>query len=157
MESKLINKQYLTREKSIFLEQYKIITVSADKITEKRQDANKFYLSANSIVLGVIGYLTTLPLYEIALLFSVVGFLISLVWWQNIKSFKRLNSAKFRVIHEMEDYLPARIYKQEDLYLKEGYYKLTSVEKYMPLIFAGLYMLIVFGISFFFIYSFFIS
>lgn len=139
----LINNHYSRKDTSILLEQYKIITASADKITDKRQNANKFYLGINSFIFAVSGYFTTTKISIVPLLISTIGFLISIVWHQNINSFKRLNSAKFKVIHEMESHLPANVYRKEDEYLQKGYYKLTSVEKWVPLIFGVSYALVI--------------
>lgn len=143
MTIKLINKKCGSRSKEYLLEQYKIISASADKITDKRQSANKFYLSVNSFILAVAAYFAYLELNLIPLLISCLGILISVIWRENIKSFKKLNSAKFKVIHELEEHLPAKVYQKEDEYcVKEGYYKLTSIEQAVPFIFGILYVAI---------------
>ncbi|MCF7860884.1 hypothetical protein K9M79_01470 [Candidatus Woesearchaeota archaeon] len=143
MKIDLIKKKSGKEFDRILFEQYKIITTSADKITDKRHNTNKFYLGINSFLFTVSAYLTTINRTIIPLLISIVGFIISIVWNKNIESYKSLNSAKFRVIHELEQHLPANIYKKEDEYLKKNYYKLTSIEKWIPFIFALLYATII--------------
>lgn len=136
----LINKSYSKKNQSLILEQYKLIVESADRITERRQNTNKFYLGINSFIFTAASYLTAIKINIIPLLISLIGFLVSLVWYQNINSFRQLNCAKFKVIHELEKNLPANIYKKEDEYLQIGYYKLTSVEKWVPFIFGIIYI-----------------
>ena len=139
----LINKPYNKKELPILLEQYKLISESADKITDKRQSTNNFYLGVNSFILAVASYLAVSKVNTVSILISVSGLLVSVVWLKNINSFKQLNSAKFKVIHELEEYLPARVYQKEDEYLQKGYYKLTAVEKWIPIIFGVLYVIII--------------
>jgi hypothetical protein len=143
MKKELINKKYGNSFNEHLLDQYKIITASADKITDKRHNTNKFYLGINSFLFTVAAYLTSLEFGVVPLLISGIGFIISIVWNKNIESYKQLNSAKFKVIHELEEHLPARIYQKEDEYLKRNYYKLTSVEKWIPFIFSILYGIII--------------
>ena len=139
----LINKHYNKKELPILLEQYKLISESADKITDKRQSTNNFYLGVNSFILAVASYLAVSRVNTVSILISISGLLVSVVWLKNINSFKQLNSAKFKVIHELEEYLPARVYQKEDEYLQKGYYKLTAVEKWIPVIFGVLYVIII--------------
>jgi len=143
MSVKLINKKYGGSFKEHLLDQYKLLAESADKITERRQNTNKFYLGINSLFLGFSGYLTAIDNNIVIVLIALIGFLISIVWNQNINSFKKLNSAKFKVIHELEKQLPASIYTKENEYLKKSYYKLTSIEKWIPKIFAIIYLIII--------------
>lgn len=139
----LINKGYNKRELQLLLEQYKLMSESADRITDKRQNTNRFYLGINSFILAVASYLATIKINLIPLLILGIGLTISIIWKSNINSYKALNAAKFKVIHELEGYLPANIYKKEDEYLKGGYYKLTSIEKWVPFIFGIAYALII--------------
>jgi hypothetical protein len=50
---------------------------------------------------------------EIHILISFFGVLLSFVWALMIMNYKNLNSAKFAVIHEIEEHLPIQIYKNE--------------------------------------------
>jgi len=129
-------------DKEILLEQYKIAVEMADRVSARREGANKIFLSANSIIFAFLA--TQGTLYEIHVFISVVGILISLVWATTIQNYKNLNSAKYAVIHEMEDLLPWKVYKNEWDKLKQGrnkkiYAKLTVVEKRLPWIFLVFY------------------
>ena len=88
MKKELINKKYGNDFNEHLLEQYKIITASADKITDKRHNTSKLYLGINSFLFTAAAYLTTLEFNTIPLLISGIGFIISIVWHKNIESYK---------------------------------------------------------------------
>lgn len=136
----LINKDKI--DKTILFEQYRIICESADHITEKRQNMNNFYLTINSFILTVAGYFSTNNFHNLIPFFaSGIGGIICVIWSTNIDSFKKLNSAKFKVIHELENHLPAQIFKKEEEYLYK-YHKLTSIEKKIPYVFLIFYIIL---------------
>lgn len=137
MEIDLLNKKE-KRKTSIIIEQYKIICESADSITDKRQSANNFYLTINSFFLSVAGYFSAEQPYT-TITICIIGFSISCLWHQNIESYKQLNSAKFKIIHEIEELLPLRIFKKEEQLLHKKYSKLTSLEKNIPVLFLFFY------------------
>ena len=67
-----------------------------------------------------------------------------------VKSYQQLNTGKFDVIHEIERKLPLALYKAEWDALGRGqdsrkYKPLTDVEKWVPVIFIGLYVVIAFA------------
>lgn len=144
MKINLINEEYGKKFQEHFLEQYKIITKSAEDVTDKRHNVNKYYLGVNSFLLTLAGYLASINLEVVPLIIASIGFITSIIWHRHILSFKSLNSAKFKVILEIEKNLPARIYNVENEYLKKNYYKLTSIETWIPFIFGLLYALIIF-------------
>jgi len=145
--NKLVNEDYGELLPAHLLEQYKLFVNTSLDVTSKRLEANKFHLTLNSIVFGFASYLTTIDQNAVIILLSSIGILISIVWLKNIFSYRELNTAKFMVIHELEKYLPACLFKfEEDCYLKK-YHGLTSTEKYYPVIFVILYIgLIAFSI-----------
>jgi hypothetical protein len=125
------------------LEQYKLFVGTSLDITSKRLESNKFHLTLNSVVFGIASYMTTLNQYAVIVLLSSIGILISCVWRKNILAYKELNSAKFKVIHELEAYLPACLFKCEEKHYLKKYHGLTSTEKYYPLIFVVLYLIVI--------------
>lgn len=136
----LINKNYGKLFHEHLLKQYELYVNTSTDVSSKRLESNKFYLTLNSVIFGFASYLTLLNNNLIILLFSVIGFLISIIWFTNISSYKELNSAKFKVIHEMEDFLPASLFRAEEKYYLNKYRGLTAVEKFIPLIFLILYV-----------------
>jgi len=137
--STLINKDYGKHFQEHLLEQYKLFVDTSLDVTSKRLESNKFHLTLNSIVFGIASFMTTLNQYAVIILFSAVGILISYVWRKSILAYKELNTAKFKVIHELEVYLPACIFKCEEKHYLKKYHGLTSTEKWYPIIFMILY------------------
>lgn len=139
----LINLKYGKNFHEDLLSQYQSFVKSSEEISSKRMNSNNFYLSLNTALLGIVGYLFYLnKSLIIILILSILGIIISLVWSEGISSYRELNSAKFKIIHEMENYLPSAPFRKEDEYLR-SYYKITKIEKFVPWIFMGLY-----GLSF---------
>ena len=141
--SSLINQEYGDDFESHLLEQYKLFVDTSLDVTSKRLESNKFHLTLNSVVFGIASYLTALNQYAVIILFSVVGILISAVWVKNILAYKELNRAKFIVIHELENRLPARLFKCEEEHYLARYHGLTSTEKFYPIIFIILYIALI--------------
>ena len=70
-----------------------------------------------------------------------------IIWLMQLNSIKQLNEAKFRVIHLLEESLPASVFKAEWLVLGEGkdskrYYVFTRLVQYVPLAFILLYIVL---------------
>lgn len=117
----------------------------ADRISARREGANKIFLSANSIIFAFIATKTDFAIVHIFI--SIFGILLCIVWASIIKNYRSLNSAKYAVINEMEEHLPWKVYKDEWDKLKSGtdkkvYAKLTVVEKQLPWLFLGFYILL---------------
>ena len=132
-------------EKEILLEQYKLAVEMADRISARREGANKIFLSANSIIFAFLA--TQVEFSTVHILITVFGSLLCFVWASIIKNYRSLNSAKYAVIHEMEEKLPWKVYTDEWQKLKNGkdkkvYAKLTVVEKKLPWLFLGFYALL---------------
>lgn len=134
----LINKDYKGNSEEHLLKQYELFVNSSEKVSSKRMTANNFYLGANTALFAVTGYLSILSKSFVVIMLSSIGILLCLSWISNLASYKRLNSAKFRVIHDLEEHLPARVFTKEDEYLN-GHYTLTKLEKYIPYLFTILY------------------
>lgn len=134
----LINLRYGKNFHEHLLSQYQSFVKSSEEISSKRMNSNNFYLSLNTALLGIVGYLFYLNKSIIILVLSILGLVVSLVWSEGISSYRELNSAKFKIIHEMENYLPSAPFRKEDEYLK-SYYKITKIEKFVPWIFVSLY------------------
>jgi len=71
------------------------------------------------------------------------GVLVCITWLVLIRSYRNLNTAKFKVIHELEEHLPAALFDREWNHAQRGegkaYKPLTHIEPYIPLVFAALY------------------
>ena len=78
------------------------------------------------------------------MLIPAIGILICLLWYFIIKSHVDLNRIKFDVIHELEQHLPAAMYKYEWYLAEEGqgkaYRAVTTIERWVPILFALLHV-----------------
>jgi len=144
----LIKLKNLNSREDIFFEQYKMYVDTAEKVSDRRQNANNFFLTLNSVLLTFTGYLTTLSFAFWNIILAVAGLSISLLWFLTIASFRNLNRSKFNIICDMEKNLPLKIFGEEWKQLGEGkdwkkYIKISKVEQGIPFIFFGLYLLMI--------------
>ena len=119
---------------------HKLYVEMADNVSHRRENSNKFFLTLTTAPVAVmllasrIGAVSV-PLTAIFLITGIVGVAISAIWYLNLTAYAKLNRAKFKVIHEIEEELPHPGFKDEWEYLEsDGYRGLTSLEKSVPLI-----------------------
>lgn len=143
------------KDKDILLEQYKLYVGMADEISKRRAEANRFFITLVGGGLAAVSVflrkeeaarLSPLPVLVVALL----GIVLCANWRSTIVSYKRLNSGKFRVIHEMEVRLPFAPYDREWAILnpqnpnpkRNRYRRLSDLEAYVPLVIAAGYLVV---------------
>ena len=139
------------------VEQYKLYVEMADRISIRRTQTNRFYISLLSGLIALLSLVaskgtsiisvTNISENIVLLIFAFLGLALCFIWIVNIHSYRQLNSGKFKVIHEMEQSLPFPCYDREWEILgrgKEGknYLQLTRIEKYVPFTLAVPYILI---------------
>jgi hypothetical protein len=139
----LVNKNYGADFQKHLLEQYKLYVETSLDVTSKRLESNKFYLTLNSIIFGTASYLTIVNQHVVIILLSTVGLIVSVIWIQSIASYKELNTAKFKVIHELEQYMPACLFKCEQKHYSGKRKGFASTEKWCPTVFIVLYCAII--------------
>jgi hypothetical protein len=132
-------------QEEITFEQYKLYVDTAERVSDRRQNTNNFFLTLNSVLLSFTGYLTTTEFAFWHIILAFAGISISLLWFLTITSFRNLNSAKFKVIHRIEQHLPIKLFADEWKQLGEGndtskYIKISKVEQGIPIIFFVLYI-----------------
>lgn len=142
----------LETRSDVLLDQYKLYVEMADNVSQRRHQANAFFLTVNLALVTalsrfVAGDGSTVASYIGVVIAAVAGIAFSYFWRRLIRSYRQLNSGKFKVIHQLESRLPARLYDAEWTALGRGedpelYIPLTRVEEYVPLAFALLYGLI---------------
>jgi len=133
------------------LEQYKLFFNSAEQVTERRINMNRFCLSLITAVSGVIGYIKTEKIENDSYL--VIGLATSAIlicwhWIVQLENYRKLNSGKFKVIHQLERLVPLKLFEYEWEVLGKGedpklYRKTSNVDKSVPRIFGGLFMILV--------------
>lgn len=130
----------------------------ADKISERRQSANSFFLTVNTALIAFLGLVASpdvgsdagvaaSPPLPWVLVVSAAGVVLCYTWYRLVRSYKGLNSGKFKVIHAIESRLPASPYDAEWEAVGRGenrklYLPFTHIEIYIPWVFAALYILL---------------
>lgn len=136
------------------LEQYKLYVEMTDNVSERRDRSNAFYLTLLSALLVIISAIVGIweadsPLANIMIgTIGIVGLLLCVVWFFNLRSYRQLTTGKFAVIHRMEQELPFACYDEEWEVLGRGedkrkYWPFTHVEKWVPVIMGVPYVLLI--------------
>ena len=134
------------------IEIYKLYVEMADNISERRQSANSFFLTLNSAIVALVGYVnlsqnSLTGTTSFFWLVAISGMLISFLWYRLICSYKDINSGKFKIIHVIEKQLPLRPYDAEWTSLGKGedqkiYLPFTNIEIYVPWVFFIIHLFV---------------
>lgn len=127
---------------------YKMLVDVADKVSQRPQSANNFYLSVNTALIGASAYISSIgqPSPSRVVAIAAAGALVSFLWIRNIQSYKDPNAGKFAVIEEIEKQLPISPYTAEWNHLERGtngkrYRPFHAVEIWVPYIFLEVHVL----------------
>ena len=130
-----------------YIEQYKLYVQSADNNSARRVSTNRYQTSLNVAIVALYGIAeafapqTTAPIAGGTVV--LIGIIISATWWGSIRSMRRLNEEKFKIIHSMEKHLPRAVYYEEWQGLEEGkgreYRSANKFEQAIPVVFAVLH------------------
>ena len=143
--------------KEHLLAQYQLYVESMEKISDRRQNANNYFITINTVLISFIGIFLQTKMFEsiswVKSLIALVGIIICVVFWFLLRSYKQLNTGKFKVIHDFEQKLPASIYDYEWQILGEGknkklYFPFSHIEMIIPWIFGVVYVIL--GVLFLF-------
>ena len=163
---KLDDEQHLFKKKkheydgnyvSDLLDQYKMYVNLTDRINERIQQSQSFFLSINTFAVGALGY-TTLeygingehPDITIMLLVaSVLATVFSVTWSISIVLHRKHRRRRFKVINLIEERLPlALFYTETKLLESEGGLKLhfihTRLETIAHILLVVVYLTLVF-------------
>lgn len=140
-------------ETEIVLEQYKLFVEMTERTIARRDAANGFFLTLHTAIATAVAaagglFLDKAPTIETrwpAFLPACIACAACWAWYRRIKSYRQLNSGKFKVIHEYEKHLPTSPYAFEWNVLGEGkdkerYVPLTLTEKVVPWSFFAFYI-----------------
>ncbi len=85
------------------LDIYTLYVEMADRVGQRRQSANAFFLSLNSAIVALVGYVQLgEPPGDTSAFFAPValaGIAISYLWLRIIQSYRQLSSGKYKVVH----------------------------------------------------------
>ena len=129
-------------------ELYKLFQASAEKVSDRRSQANTWMLSVNSALVAFYAFLekgkeiisaSDRQIWLIAI--PLAGFIICMAWASLLVSYRKLNHAKFSVLMEMEKELPYPLYTREGEFLqKNKRWNLSNIEILIPWAFSMLYL-----------------
>ena len=130
------------------LEIYKLHAELADRVSQRREGANRLYVS---LLLGLAALLAALLRFGggdlspriVLLAAGIVGALLSASWYVVIRSYRQLNTGKFLALNELEKKIAFPFFEREwDLLGKDAdrgrYWRLTVVETFLPTAFFAL-------------------
>jgi len=128
------------------IEQYKLYLESADRISDRRQTANSFFVTINTTLVALVGYIHigSTTSNELYWLIALAGIALSYMWYRLIRSYRDLNTAKFKVVHEIEKKLPLSPFDAEWEAVGRGknkalYLPFTHIEVGIPWVFLMLH------------------
>lgn len=143
-------------DKKVLVEQYKIYVDSALRVTEQRNQTNKYYISLLSGLIAIVGIIFNIESLDSLkmpfVVIAILGIMLCILWFLNIRSYKQLNTAKLEhVMPQIEEHLPIKCYKIEWDFLDKGknkvkYTKLTWIDSWLPVIFVIPFILLLFYI-----------
>lgn len=141
--------EYGNNYRAHLLDIYKLYVDMADRISSRRQSANSFFLTVNTAIIAIVGYVQmgiekSAEFYWIV---NIAGIILCFLWYRIIRSYKHLNSAKFKVIRAIEQHLPISPYNAEWEALGQGkepkiYLPFTKIEMVIPWIFLALHFVV---------------
>lgn len=150
---------YGERYSDHLLDQYKLFVESAEKTSERRMDVHKYFATLNAALLSVLGLTMQFGNYQsrmsARLVIALAGIFASIVWWMLVKSYKKLNTAKFGVIHQIEEKLPLSLFTTEWKALMDGkcggkHRPFSDKETWLPIAFGiGYIILLVWCLNWF--------
>lgn len=144
-------KEYGQEYKNHLFSQYRLYVESVEKISDRRQNANNYFITINTVLISFLGILFQAKLLEsipwVKSLVSVVGIIICGIFWFLLRSYKQLNTGKFKVIHEIEQKLPLGLFDYEWEVLKKGknskvYFPFSHIEMVIPWVFGAVYVVL---------------
>ena len=155
-------------EPSHLFDMYKLMVEMADRISARRATANSFFFTLHSGLAAIVGLLNsarqseqsgapeTVDRFGLSFV-AIIGLVLAAAWWLQLRSYRDLNAAKFKVINDLEHRLQARPFADEWEHLKSAsrnkkwlsrYLELGFAERKVPMVFAALYVVLALRIWF---------
>ncbi len=143
--------EYGEKYRDHLLEQYKLFVEMADRVSQRRDQSNRFYVTLVSAIAGLLMVLARFGtsvngIWPVVFLISgLLGATLSFIWFLNIKSYRTLNTAKFEIINDLERRLPYQGYSKEWELLRPAigspkYLQLTRIEQLVPAVIILLFL-----------------
>jgi hypothetical protein len=150
---------------------YQMAVEMADRVSARRMAANGYFLSVQTALVAILAFAyqsVTPDRRAVLFIAAVLGCVLATTWFFAIRSYRRLNRAKFNVINRLEKDLATQYFTDEWaelanstkndvelksfrarwLQFKDRYTTLTNVETVVPVVFAIIYVLVILGAVF---------
>src|SRR5215472_15895253 len=129
---------------------FELYLATAEKVSDRRAQANSWMLSVNSAIIALYGYLQADKMAVSAAQKGVwlwaipaAGMIVCVAWIALLTSYRKLKRAKFAVLAEMESDLPVPPFTRErQVYRQDRRRSLSQVERWIPGSFFLLYVVI---------------
>lgn len=136
--------EYGARYRGDVFSMYQDYIDSADKISDRRHQANTLFLTINTALVAFAGTLLSEGQAGFLWIVALAGIYFCSYWKKLIDQYRGINSAKFDIIHQMEQQLPMAPYDAEWALLEEGkdesvHQPFTKIEATIPRIFTYLH------------------
>lgn len=125
----------------IILAQWQTCVEMANSVSQRRDTMNNIFITLNLAILATVSLS-----WDIKSVFILIaGIVICYIWMLLIQNYKLLNAAKFVVINKIEEKLCIAPFKDEwEILKKDKEYKdTTKLEKYLPITFTILYVIMI--------------
>jgi hypothetical protein len=128
---------------------YELYLATAEKVSDRRAQANSWMLSVNSAIVALYGYLQSDKIAVGAMQKAVwqwaipaAGAIVCIAWAALLASYRELNRAKFTVLAEIEADLPVSpITRERKIYEERGRHSFSQIERLIPGCFVLLYII----------------
>lgn len=140
-------------DRNELLEIYKLHAELADRVSQRREGVHRLYVS---VLAGMVTFLAVsirfrigdMPSDMMLGLAGVFGAFLSLSWFAVLRSYRQLNSGKFKTLCDLETKLSYQFFTTEWDLLDKGinrnmYWKITIVETGLPWIFFALFVALI--------------
>jgi hypothetical protein len=129
---------------------FELYLATAEKVSDRRAQANSWMLSVNSAIVAFYGYLQSDKMaisagQRAVWLWAIpaAGVIVCLAWAALLASYRKLTYAKFAVLAELEANLPVSPFTRErQIYKNEGRRSSSQIEILIPVCFVLLYIII---------------
>ena len=126
---------------------FQLYLATAEKVSDRRVQANSWMLSVNSAIVALYGYLQADKMavgatQKAVWLWAIpaAGILVCLAWAALLTSSRKLNRAKFAVLMQMEaDWVLPPFTREREAYRRDQRPSLSNIERLIPGCFALLY------------------
>ena len=131
-------------------ELFELYLGTAEKVSDRRANANSWMLSVNSAIVALYGYLQADKLAVNAgqkaiwlLIIPGAGVFVCVAWAALLESYRQLNRAKFEVLQMLESAFPVQPFTcEQNAYRRHRRRGLATVERSVPACFFLLYVAI---------------